>query len=245
MTDDGTQGDLTLSLLHCRSKLIKFWPNGVDPLLIQADERLRIRQSHGCADDVFLLISLCRLESWKHVERSILVMDMLLKEGHSQKVKLVIIGDGGERGRLKALVDELGLGDYVEFMGALANTQARLHLAAGDIFISMYDLSNVGNPLLEALKSNLIPVTLANGDTGRWVQNGENGFIYDPSDEYISLAARDIQNLIDDPGLFARLRAGVQATAAERLWTWDQRLKAEISAVSDSIENRRRMCPNA
>ena len=47
----------------------------------------------------------------------------------------------------------------------------------------MYTSTNVGNPLLEAIRHNKIIVTLNNGDTGDWIKHRVSGLIYDVDDD--------------------------------------------------------------
>lgn len=46
-----------------------------------------------------------------------------------------------------------------------------------DIFLSVNDLGNVGNPLLEAMVCGKCIVTLNNGDTDRLIHDRENGML--------------------------------------------------------------------
>lgn len=90
---------------------------------------------------------------------------------------LVIVGNGSERERLQGIARELGVEQHVRFEGAVPHGEIIQYLAAADIFLSFYDWSNVGNPLLEAMMAGKCIVTLNNGDTGQFVKNEENGIL--------------------------------------------------------------------
>jgi glycosyltransferase involved in cell wall biosynthesis len=132
------------------------------------------------------------------------------------------------------LAKHLGLSENILFMGSVSNSVVKNYLECADYFISTYDSSNVGNPLLEAISANKIIFTLNNGDTGDWISSGINGFIYDIDDTLLTAMAKDMFNVIQDNKLRAKLIEGVKNTAATKLWSWDERLKAEINAV-DSL----------
>jgi hypothetical protein len=104
-----------------------------------------------------------------------------------------------------------------------------------DDFISMYDLSNVGNPLLEAIRAHKIIFTLNNGDTASWIEHRKNGFIYDVKSGFEKLAAKDFVQTANHAELRDSIAEGVKATANSKLWTWDERLTAEVEAVEELL----------
>jgi hypothetical protein len=93
-------------------------------------------------------------------------------------------------------------------------------------------LSNVGNPLLEAIRHHKVVFTLRNGDTHQWIRHRRSGFIFEPDDDLLpGRVARSFWELIDSPALREQIVAGVRQVERRRLWTWDERMDAEISAV--------------
>src|SRR5690606_16805465 len=63
-----------------------------------------------------------RLVEDKGVDRAIQAAYLMKQEGHLP-AKVLIAGDGVERTTLEALVDELGMSDFVQFMGQLQPEQ--------------------------------------------------------------------------------------------------------------------------
>jgi glycosyltransferase involved in cell wall biosynthesis len=102
----------------------------------------------------------------------------------------------------------------------------------------MYTSTNVGNPLLEAIRHNKIIVTLNNGDTGDWIQHNVSGFIYDVNDDQdldskdYEVIAQDIISVLSDPDLYDKITTGVKAVESSKLWTWEERFEAEINRVN-------------
>ena len=161
MTNDGTQGDKVLRKLGIDMQKVRFWMNGVDrdhfrvlPNRDVSRERLKVRRRH-------VLLCISRLANWKRVDRSINALPRVI-ERHPDTI-LIVVGDGSERKRLEKLAAELGVLDYVRFEGAVPHHEIPKYYAAADIFLSFYDWSNVGNPLLEAMMSGKCIVTLNNG----------------------------------------------------------------------------------
>lgn len=231
MTDDGTQGDRLMRKIGSpNSSRLKFWVNGVDPLPKLTNQK-ELRRRLGCPADAFLIVSISRLVPWKRVDRGIMVMYDLVNRKGRKNVRYFVIGGGIERDPLQRMVDRLSLAEHIRLLGPMDNQEALKCLQAADAFISAYDLSNVGNPLLEAIRAGLPIFTLDNGDTARWIKHGYNGFIYPPDDSAIGAMATDIVRLMDDRKLRAKIREGLGETERKRLWTWRERLKAEVETV--------------
>ncbi len=237
MTDDGTQGDRVLRYLRSANAAgLRFWTNGVDPVPpLSESENICIRQKMGCPSKCFLLVSISRLVPWKRVDRGIRIVERLVKEYGRKNIFYCIVGGGIESGRLQNLIAELDLTSHVKLAGPLEHSKALDLLRAADAFISTYDLSNVGNPLLEAIRAHKMIFTLDNGDTGKWIKHDENGFLYLPNDESIPAIARDLDRLMGSPELAIAIKKGILKTE-HRLWTWEQRMKAEVDEIAGLVQ---------
>lgn len=235
VTDDGTRGDQAFQRLGSPAlRNFRFWVNGTDtPSGIQG--RDITRASLGIADTTTMLISVSRLEGWKRIDRGIALTEHLHRSGAN--VTYAVVGEGSEGARLKMVAAEAGVSEQVKFFGGVPQGEVFNYLNAADFFVSMYDLSNVGNPLLEAIRLRKIVVTLNNGDTGRWIQHGQNGLIYDVTADLIQSASRDIMRAIQDSAWRETLTQGVDALAKDRLWTWEERLNKEVADVEELIKS--------
>jgi glycosyltransferase involved in cell wall biosynthesis len=63
------------------------------------------------------------------------------------------------------------------FEGAVQQQDVVRYLHAADVFLSLNDLSNVGNPLLEAMACGKPIVTVDSGTTGQLIHDGETGIL--------------------------------------------------------------------
>lgn len=235
MTNDGTQGDRILKIIKSRNlSVLKFWVNGVDQHKPEIRQVAKIKRDFQLAEGG-VFISVSRLVLCKGVDKSIKVFSLLKKTCNMKTFKYLIVGEGQERGSLEDLVMTLGLSENVLFIGSVPNSEVKNYLECADYFISTYDSSNVGNPLLEAIRANKIIFTLNNGDTGSWIQHGVNGFIYDLDENLFTSMAKDMCRVMRDDVLRALIIEGVKETAATKLWSWDERLNAEINAVESLL----------
>jgi glycosyltransferase involved in cell wall biosynthesis len=102
-----------------------------------------------------------------------------------------------------------------------------------DVFLSTNELSNVGNPLLEAMLAARCIVTLDEGDTGNLIRDGDTGVLLKTGDPVAIAAA--LAALHGEPERRQRLAEGALALAKREFWSWDQRLDAEVDAVSQLV----------
>lgn len=230
MTNDGTQGDKAYGLI-CKNKkeIFKFYVNGVDKFQF-SHTRLQIIKEQYELNDKVVFLSVSRLVHWKHVERNIEIVKKIVDKGFLN-FKYIIIGDGDQYDELVTLVKYYNLESYIVFIGSLKQQEVNNYLAVADFFFSMYDSSNVGNPLLEAIRANKFIITLNNGDTSQWIQHGYNGFIYNLNEDFIEQAATDIIGILKDINNYNRIISNIKKTEDEKLWTWKQRLDTEIKSI--------------
>ena len=227
MTNDGTEGDKALKIFDSKSlKNYKFWVNGVDEQKLSTNEKEKFKRELKL-DKEFIFLSVSRLESWKRVDRIIKSLAIL----KDLNFKYFIVGDGQLKNELEIQVKNYNLEKKVVFVGAVSNQNVKKYLNIADVFFSLYDLSNVGNPLLEAIRANKIIFTLNNGDTKKWINHKQNGFIYDIDDKLYENIAKDIDSLITLPNLKEKILINVQITEKEKLFTWKERMKNEIDEV--------------
>jgi glycosyltransferase involved in cell wall biosynthesis len=231
MTDDGTQGDEVLARLNpASSGRVRFWRNGLDLRNARPptdEEAAAARRALGLAPDDFMLVTAARLARWKRIDRAIDALALLRQD--CPHARLFIVGDGEERANLQAQASALGLGEAVTFVGAVPQAEVLRYLWAADVFLSVNELSNVGNPLLEAMTAGRCILTLDEGDTRDLVHDDENGVLLssgDPAGIAAALAA-----LARDPQRRRRLAEAARDFAAVHFWSWEQRMAAEIGEV--------------
>lgn len=84
-------------------------------------------------------------------------------ESQGRTARLIIVGDGPERGSCLSLARSLGIADQVEFTGALAKRDVEAYYAAADIFLFPSITEASGGVYLEAMRAGLPLIVTANG----------------------------------------------------------------------------------
>ncbi|HET8956864.1 MAG TPA: glycosyltransferase [Microcella sp.] len=126
-----------------------------------------------------VVLFLGRVEAEKHIDellRAVALLDPALK------ARVVIIGDGEQRGALEKLARDLGLADRVLFAGYTTDEYLREQLTRASVFAmpSRAELQSIAT--MEAMASGL-PVVGANAMAlPHLIHDGENGFLYEPGD---------------------------------------------------------------
>ncbi|MGI6586244.1 MAG: glycosyltransferase family 4 protein [Lutisporaceae bacterium] len=231
MTDDGTEGDKVLKRLGNKTKDIYFWKNGQAecyPNYINSEMRCDLRSKLNIPNTAPVLLTVSRLASWKRIDRAINCMPEVLI--HFPNCKLVIVGDGEEYDNLKKIVEQHGIEDSVVFTGAVNQKDIWKYYDIADVFLSLYDLSNVGNPLMEAMRLGKAIITLDVGETCAVIQNEVNGILLH-HEQFESIAPAIIR-LLSDEKLKISLGHNAQEYAKRNFWSWNDRMNAELDVVN-------------
>jgi glycosyltransferase involved in cell wall biosynthesis len=152
-------------------------------------------------------------------------------------VRLVVVGDGYELPRMRALTAELALRDRVEFLGTLDRRQvADLYARAAVLAVPSVWPEPYGLVGPEAMAHGLPAVAYRVGGIPEWLIDGETGFLVEARD-VAGLAAR-IQEILADSELARRLGARGREVVHERFAPAAHAAKLE-EVFHGVVENRR------
>jgi len=230
ITNDGTRGDVAAKILGVPPERLKFWMNGVPARVFKLEFNVaEFKKKLGIPLDRKIVISVCRLVKWKGVDRLIRAIPSIVSKYNN--VLFLVVGDGPERKNLEVLSAKLLVTDYVRFTGTVSHDAIGLYIKLADIFVSLFDYSNVGSQLLEALTCGACIVTLNSGGTGEIIRDGVNGILleYDELDRL----PNTIVELLRNEEMMERLRRGAYNYAVKHILTWDERAEMEVKLVED------------
>lgn len=137
-------------------------------------------------------------------------------------LRLILVGDGPERGRLEAQVRELGISGRVTFTGSVVAEDVPAWLGAMDIAVAPYPklVDFYFSPLkaYEYMAAGLPVVASRIGQLERMLEDGVNGVLVEPGDPVV--LARALGRLAADRPLRERLGWAARATVEHRhTWT--------------------------
>jgi N-acetyl-alpha-D-glucosaminyl L-malate synthase BshA len=150
------------------------------------------------------------ISNFRPVKRLATVVEIFRRiRAQVPEARLVLIGDGPERGVVEQRVTALGLTDAVEVAGEQLDLVS--WLSAADLFLLPSSQESFGMAALEAMACEVPVVASRVGGLPEIVQDGETGFLCDPSD-VDGMAERGVAVLRDDA-----LRRRVGAAAASHV----------------------------
>ena len=180
----------------------------LSPFQLADPERSRrgvqLRAELGIPDDAYVVTLIARLVAIKRVDRFLQLAGAF---SDRDDVRLVVVGDGDLRDRLRASEDAVRLGSQLVWTGFRHDIPAVCF--ASDVVVLTSD--NEGTPvsLIEAQAAGTPVVSTRVGGVTTVVRDGVTGFVVDKADE--SAFAQAVSQILDDPPLAARLgRAGAQ-----------------------------------
>jgi N-acetyl-alpha-D-glucosaminyl L-malate synthase BshA len=201
------KGD-TIQALGIRNN-IRVIPNFLDCEEYQRrpDAGLRERLCPGGDCDALVV----HVSNFRPVKRVDVVLDVFRQIRARVRARLVMIGDGPDRGALERRVAELGLGDAVTFVGE--QLDLALWLSVADLFLLPSIKESFGMAALEAMSCGVPVVASHIGGLPEIIEDGVTGFLC-PPDALDAMAARSVA-LLTDPAL----RSRIGEAAADRVHT--------------------------
>jgi glycosyltransferase involved in cell wall biosynthesis len=187
---------------------VDLWQRGVDTELFQphlASREMRSRLSQGHPDSP-LLLYVGRLSAEKEIDRIKPVIEAI------PGARLALVGDGPHRRALEKHFE----GTPTHFVGYLQGLELGAAFASADAFIFPSRTETLGLVLLEAMAAGCPVVAARSGGIPDIVEDGVNGFLFDPNDENGAIVAS--QRLFANPQERENLRHNARREA-ER-WGW-------------------------
>jgi glycosyltransferase involved in cell wall biosynthesis len=234
--DDGSGGDEIARRFGVPPDRLVFLPDGVDKATFgRPPDRAAARRDLNMPPGAGVVLSVSRLHPEKHIERLLEAVPRVLAK--RPDTAFVIVGEGEEGARLRALAADLGIERSVAFTGPMPLEKLPAVYAAADVFVTLSDRTNVLNPLHEAMMSGLPVVALNTGRTGTVIRDGENGVLLEPAG--LAGLADVILDLLTDGPKRKALGAAARASADLRLPSIEERQAAEVEVVLRAVSERR------
>ena len=142
---------------------------------ITAEDIAALRKKLDITKDETMLVSLSRLSYEKNIQAVIRAMALVVQH---LPARLVIAGHGPYKDTLINLVTELGLEDYVTFVGPIPNDNAALYYKAADFFISASTSETQGLTFSEAIAAGTPVLAAENPYLRRLVNKAEFGRLF-------------------------------------------------------------------
>lgn len=203
-----TSTAMTQTLTEHGIERVNLWQRGVDTETFQphlANPEMRSRLSQGHPDSP-LLLYVGRLSAEKEIDRIKPVLEAI------PGARLALVGDGPHRQALESHFADTP----THFVGYLQGRELASAFASADAFVFPSRTETLGLVLLEAMAAGCPVVAARSGGIPDIVEDGVNGYLFDPTDETGAITAT--QRLLVNPDERDTLRRNARREA-ER-WSW-------------------------
>jgi L-malate glycosyltransferase len=171
---------------------IEVIPNFICPNYYQRDENSPLRKElapHGEK----LLVHVSNFRAVKRPTDCVEILAKVIREG--VKARLIMVGDGPERGSVHHRADQLGVLNQTEFVGKQAKISD--YLAAADVFLLPSEEESFGLAALEAQACEVPVVATRVGGIPEVIADKESGYLSDIGDTE-KMADDTVRILVDD-----------------------------------------------
>jgi len=159
-------------------------------------------------EESFIVISVGRLLYIKNFKLTIISFACFLKNNTNiNNAKLKIIGDGRDKKSLQKLARDLGVEQYVEFVGSIPLHEVQEHFAKANVFL-FPTLENAGFVTLEAMSNSLPVIAMKYGGPEQFVKNNEEEQLVSPAlnyDDLVNSISKKIELLYEDNELCKKI----------------------------------------
>jgi glycosyltransferase involved in cell wall biosynthesis len=172
-----------------------------------------------------LLLSIGRLSPWKGFSCLVGVMAELIKE--NSNFKLLIVGDGEERGSIEKKIRDLGLENNVFLLGKILHKKLAVYFKAADIFVLNTGYEGFPHVILEAMESGSPVITTKKGGNIEVIEDGATGMLveYNNREEWKEAILR----LWRDEGL--RNKFIEESRRKVKEFNWDNLVKQTLEVL--------------
>ena len=155
---------------------------------------------------------LFHLSNFRPVKRPLDCIRIFARIAGDVPSRLVMVGDGPERGPAESLARKLGVADRVTFLGKQLQVAPLLGLA--DVLLLPSDMEGFGLAALEAMACAVPPVTSAVGGLPEVVTHGHDGMLLPVGD--VEAMAEAARSLLTDSALYDSVASAARETAQTR-----------------------------
>ncbi|HTF33062.1 MAG TPA: glycosyltransferase family 4 protein [Myxococcota bacterium] len=198
---------------HERHKAIDFPEVGFDPKIFSCPDERPERQQL-----IFLFVG--RLVPYKCADLTIRAFG---ESDALRKHRLMIVGDGPELQRLRAMVQQYNLADCVDLVGPRSQSDVGELMRQADVFVfpSIRELG--AGVVVEAMASGCVPVVVRYGAPGALVTD-ESGVRVDlkPKDDLVGDLRQALEGLADDRPRMRELSRAAHERALGR-FAWNRK----------------------
>jgi len=193
-------------------------PNGVDQREFKPDIKKRTtRKELGFDTGNLILACGSRLEHKNGTHDVVEAANYLKKR--IKDFKIVVVGDGPDRGKIEKMIEKFKLKDKVYMLGYVLHPELPKYMAASDIFVRPSLAEGFGIIFIEAMACEVPVIGTSVGGIPDFIKEGETGLFCEPGNP--KSIAEKIEILIKDKELRNKLVKNAKKMVLE-VYNWDK-----------------------
>ncbi len=200
--------DQTYDLVGPEKKIETVY-NFVDEREYKVQDSSQLKADLGIDDNEKVMIHVSNFRNVKRVED---VVETFYKVHDQLPSRLMLVGDGPEMGRIHQQVKDLGIEDYVLFLGKRDNLTELYNMS--DVKLLMSEKESFGLVLLEAMACGVPCIGTAVGGMPEIIESGFNGYLVELGNT--NEAALNVLKMLTDEDEHEKLKVGALETAQLR-----------------------------
>ncbi len=233
-------------LYEAPSSKISVIPPGVDTRHFYPIPKDEAKEVVGVPEDSHTILFVGRIEPLKGIDKLIQAISIIQKNGELQCCphNLVIIGGepnakpeemNAEMARLQDMVEDLGIKNFVIFLGKQDQQMLPYYYSASEIVVMPSHYESFGMVALEAMACGTPVVASQVGGLAFLVRDGETGFVVPGND--IQMLAKRLVELIKDKEL--RNKLGNKSAEYAQLYAWENISEKIIEVYNQVLEKHK------
>ena len=193
---------------------VKFIPPLI-PFDLSKDSKEECRKALGIEEHSKVVLMVGSLKPLKHPETSIEAFSKLesafLK---TENLLLLFAGDGADRPNLEMQVTDLGVQDYVRFLGNVPREEVKHVYRASDFYVMASDFEGTPLSMLEAMANDLPVLASDAPGINTIIESGKNGQLFTIGNG--NELAEGLKSILADSEIANSLTHNARQTLAER-----------------------------
>lgn len=158
------------------------FPTRYDAAIFHPRNKEELRGRYGYSPKETIFVTTGRLNWFKGWKLMLDAYGLYLKETGDKESKFVFIGDGEERGNIRAYAEKSGISGNVELVGIKPLDEVSHYLCMADEFVMGSYAEGWSTSLVEAVASGVPCVITKFSSAKEMVEDGVNGFVAEKRD---------------------------------------------------------------
>ena len=228
ITEDGTQAKKIVQKLNINEKRVVCRLNGLDlnPTIIDFSKQYKVLQGK------FIVSYIGAIDGWKRTD--LFVKSLKAIKNKIKNINYLIVGDGAKMNDIKKYVRDHNLQDHVTFTGRVSQDERAFLQNKSDIYVSLYNYTNLTNTFLESISLGIPCLVIPNGDTKIVAKNKINCLFIDEDNIEKSLI-KQIHYLFQNTSYRKKLGAKARDYALKNFLSWDQTNESDFNEIANIL----------